>query len=46
MTDEEEVIYDNVLKFDQMTQYVNDIELPESMEFCGEKVPLDRFYVR
>lgn len=35
-----------MLSFDHMTQYVNDIELPETMEFCGEKVPLDRFYVR
>ena len=35
-----------VLSFDHMTQYVHDIELPETMEFCGEQVPLDRFYVR
>ena len=41
----EEVDVD-MLSFDHMTQYVNDIELPETMEFCGEKVPLDRFYVR
>ena len=36
----------DVLRFDRMTQYVHDIELPETMEFCGEQVPLDRFYVR
>ena len=36
----------DVLSFDHMTQYVHDIELPETMEFCGETVPLDRFYVR
>ena len=35
-----------VLSFDRMTQYIHDLELPESMEFCGEQVPLDRFYVR
>ena len=36
----------DVLSFEQMTQYIHDIELPETMEFCGERVPLDRFYVR
>ena len=36
----------DVLSFDHMTQYIHDIELPETMEFCGEQVPLDRFYVR
>lgn len=36
----------DVLSFDKMTQYVHDIELPESLDFCGEPVPLDRFYVR
>ena len=34
------------LSFDHMDQFINDIELPETMSFCGEKVPLDRFYVR
>ena len=41
-----ESLYPDVLKFDHMTQYVHDIELPKTMEFCGEPVPLDRFYVR
>ena len=36
----------NVSTFDKIDQYVHDIELPETMEFCGEKVPLDRFDVR
>lgn len=49
-TEEEHGFYDSlnpdVLSFDQMTQYIHDIELPESLEFCGEQVPLDRFYVR
>ena len=36
----------DVLAFDQMDQDIHDIELPEAMEFCGEAVPLDRFYVR
>ena len=30
----------------QYVQNVQDVELPESMDFCGEQVPLDRFYVR
>ena len=36
----------DVLAFDHIDQNAHDIELPESMEFCGEPVPLDRFYVR
>ena len=36
----------DVLQFDHMAQYIHDIELPETMDFCGEPVPLDRFYVR
>ena len=36
----------DVLAFDHMDQFVHDIELPETMDFCGEAVPLDRFYVR
>ena len=36
----------DVLSFDQMDQYIHDIELPETLDFCGEPVPLDRFYVR
>lgn len=37
---------DDVLRFEQMTQYIHDIELPETLDFCGEAVPLDRFYVK
>ena len=29
-----------------MDQFIHDIELPETLDFCGEQVPLDRFYVR
>ena len=36
----------DVLAFDHMDQDIHDIALPETMEFCGETVPLDRFYVR
>ena len=36
----------DVLVFDHIDQNAHDIEMPESMEFCGETVPLDRFYVR
>ena len=50
MTYDDASLYDDinaeVLKFDKMTQHIHDIELPETMEFCGERVPLDRFYVR
>ena len=34
------------LSFDQIDHITHDIELPESMDFCGEEVPLDLFYVR
>ena len=34
------------LFFDHMDQIAHDIELPDTMFFCGEKVPLDLFYVR
>lgn len=34
------------LSFDRIDHITHDIELPESMEFCGEEVPLDLFYVR
>ena len=34
------------LTFDQIDHPTHDIELPESMTFCGEEVPLDLFYVR
>ena len=48
--DEEISIYNDIngeeLSFNRMDQFVNDIELPETMSFCGERVPLDRFYVR
>ena len=34
------------LFFDQIDHMTHDIELPDSMTFCGEEVPLDLFYVR
>lgn len=34
------------LTFDQIDHLTHDIELPDSMEFCGEEVPLNLFYVR
>jgi hypothetical protein len=34
------------LFFDQIDHITHDIELPDSMTFCGEEVPLDLFYVR
>ena len=34
------------LSFDHIDHMTHDIELPETMEFCGEEVPLDLFYVR
>ena len=36
----------DVLSFDHLDQNIHDIELPESLDFCGEAVPLDLFYVR
>ena len=48
--EEEDGFYDelnpDVLTFSYLDQNIHDIELPESMDFCGESVPLDRFYVR
>ena len=34
------------LSFDKIDHPTHDIELPESLSFCGEEVPLDLFYVR
>ncbi len=34
------------LSFDHIDHITHDIELPDSMTFCGEEVPLDLFYVR
>ena len=34
------------LVFNHIDQNVHDIALPKTMDFCGEPVPLDRFYVR
>lgn len=34
------------LSFDRIDHITHDIELPETMEFCGEEVPLHLFYVR
>lgn len=38
--------YSDVLSFEHLDQYVHDIEFPARLDFCGEQVPLDRFYVR
>ena len=38
--------YNDVLSFDHMDQNVHDIEFPDVLTFCGERVPLERFYVR
>ena len=34
------------LSFDRIDHITHDIELPETMTFCGEEVPLDLFFVR
>lgn len=36
----------DVLTYPYLDQNIHDIELPKTMDFCGETVPLDRFYVR
>mgnify|MGYP002626198536 FL=1 len=36
----------DILYFDHLDQNIHDIALPDSLEFCGEQVPMDRFYVR
>lgn len=38
--------YLDELSFTHLDQNIHDIELPESMDFCGEPVPLNLFYVR
>ena len=35
-----------VLSFDHIDHITHDIELPKTMTFCDEEVPLDLFYVR
>ena len=32
--------------FEQIDHITHDVELPETMTFCGEEVPLDLFFVR
>lgn len=32
--------------FDRIDHMTHDIELPETMDFCGEEVPINLFYVR
>ena len=34
------------LFFDHIDHVTHDVELPTTMDFCGEEVPLDLFYVR
>ncbi len=36
----------DVLYYDHLDQDIHDIALPDSLTFCGEQVPMDRFYVR
>jgi hypothetical protein len=36
----------DILYYDHLDQNIHDIALPDSLEFCGEYVPMDRFYVR
>ena len=35
-----------ISSFDHIDHITHDVELPKSMTFCGEEVPLDLFYVR
>lgn len=39
-------LHPDVLSYDYLDQNIHDIELPKTLDFCGEAVPLDRFYVR
>lgn len=41
-----ESLPDSELIFNHIDHNTHDISLPETLEFCGESVPLDRFYVR
>ena len=34
------------LAFDRIEHITHDIDLPETLTFCGEEVPMDLFYVR
>lgn len=34
------------VSFDRIDHITHDVELPEELDFCGEEVPLDLFYVR
>ena len=34
------------LAFDRIEHITHDIDLPDSLSFCGEQVPMDLFYVR
>ena len=34
------------VSFDRIDHITHDVELPDSMTFCGEEVPLDLFFVR
>ncbi|MBR4390647.1 MAG: lytic transglycosylase domain-containing protein [Bacteroidales bacterium] len=36
----------DMLAFNHLDQNIHDISLPDSLCFCGEAVPMDRFYVR
>ena len=41
-----ETLNPDVLAFDHLDQYIHDITLPDTLDFCGELIPMDRFYVR
>jgi hypothetical protein len=41
-----ETRYPDVLAFSYLDQNIHDITLPDTLDFCGEPIPMDRFYVR
>ena len=36
----------DILFFDHLDQNIHDIALPDTLDFCGEPIPMNRFYVR
>ena len=42
----QEALDRDYLSFDHIDHITHDITLPEQLDFCGEEVPLDLFYVR
>lgn len=41
-----ETLNPDVLAFSYLDQNIHDIELPDTLDFCGEPIPMNRFYVR